>query len=65
MRNKNRYIFIILIISVLLGFIMRINPIKADIGQYELRTDPLDPFMFVVDTIYVPSTGDISFSGDN
>lgn len=65
MRNKNRHIFIILTISVILGFIIRINPIKADMGQYELRTDPLDPFMFVVDTIYVPSTGDISFSGDN
>lgn len=65
MRNKNRQIFIILTISVLLGFVMRIEPIKADIGQYELRTDPLDPFMFVVDTIYIPSGGGISFSGDN
>jgi len=62
MQNKKKHLFIILAISLILGFIIRIDPIKADVGQYELRTDPLDPFMFVVDTIYVPSGGDISFS---
>lgn len=65
MQNKKRHLFIILVISLILGFIIRIDPIKADAGQYELKTDPLDPFMFVVDTIYITSDGYISFPGDN
>lgn len=65
MRNKNKKIIAlttsILLLSIFGSFLL--PTVKADVGRYEQRTDPTNPFLFAVDTLYFTSNGEISTSG--
>ncbi len=63
-KNKTIILILLFILPVFAGLFTFI-PVRADVGQYELRTDPFDPFTFVVDTVCITSDGYISLSGDN
>lgn len=64
MKNKKMVLLILLNILTFLGITILIIPqTKAYIGLYEQRTDPSNPFLFSVDTIYVTSDGEIHASG--
>ena len=64
MKNKKIVLLILLDILTFSGItILTIPQVKADVGQYEQRTDPSNPFLFSVDVIYVTSDGWIHATG--
>ena len=64
---KNKKIALLTLCLGILAFfgitILIIPNAKADVGQYEQQTDPSNPFLFSVDTIYFTSDGWIHANG--
>ncbi|MFX1504221.1 MAG: hypothetical protein ACFFDH_24890 [Promethearchaeota archaeon] len=55
MKIRNLIIISFLTLSIFLGVISTSTYVNAYIGIYEKRTNPLNPFVFTTDIIYVPS----------
>lgn len=52
MKNKKILFIGIFSLSIFLGFLPNISLVNGYIGTYEKRTDPLNPFIFIVDILY-------------